>query len=222
MVTGHKYKIHWSTGIEFEKMNLDIAENWEMTDKPIELVFNHTEERVSINVTYEGTLMPNETGAFDETALSTGMNKHRWSDRELDLVITGNDHPANNPYKETHLKLEAIMPNEVVEVIVEKETESDFRLWSNTTNWPNNELPKEGDYVEIPSGWKMLLDIAETPIFTMVTINGELHFSDDLDVHLQAFHILVRAGELHIGNETKPHTRNALITLHGLKTEDFN
>jgi len=62
-------------------MKLNIAENWELTDKPIELVFNHTEERTSINVTYEGTLMPNETGTFDETALSSGMNRHRWSDR---------------------------------------------------------------------------------------------------------------------------------------------
>jgi len=76
------------------------------------------------------------------------------------------------------------MPNEVIEVIEEVETESDFRKWSNTSNWPNNELPKAGDHVEIKSGWKMILDIEETPIFTMVTINGELHFSEKMDVHL--------------------------------------
>jgi len=102
------------------------------------------------------------------------------------------------------------------------ETESEFRKWSNASNWPNNTLPKEGDYVEIKSGWKMILDVKETPVFTMVTVNGLLYFSDEMDVHLQAFHILVRAGELHIGNETRPHPKNALITLHGLKTEDFN
>lgn len=42
MVTGHKYKIHWGIGIAMEEMKINIAENWELTDKPIELVFNHT------------------------------------------------------------------------------------------------------------------------------------------------------------------------------------
>jgi len=55
----------------------------------------------------------------------------------------------------------------------------------------------------------MILDIEETPVFTMLTINGKLYFAGDKDVNLHAYHINVRAGELHIGSETAPHPRNA-------------
>jgi hypothetical protein len=51
-------------------------------------------------------------------------------------------------------------------------------------------------------------------------VNGVLIFSDEIDIHLQAINIYVRAGELHIGNETHPHQHNALITLLGEKEAD--
>jgi len=62
-------------------MQLSVAENWELTDKPIELVFNHTEERVSINVTYEGNLIANESVPDNSAYYYTGQNVHRYSDR---------------------------------------------------------------------------------------------------------------------------------------------
>jgi len=123
-------------------------------------------------------------------------------------VITGADHPASNPYKETQIKLVAILP-EVTSNVVVVEDEDTFRMWSNTSNWPNGQLPQAGEYVEIPSGWKMILDIAETPILQMLTVNGKLYFAGDKDVHLKAYHINVKVGELHIGTETEPHPRNA-------------
>ena len=63
----------------------------------------------------------------------------------------------------------------------------------------------------------MILDIEETPIFKLIRINGVLIFSDESDIHLRAKHIFVRAGELHIGNETHPFQHNAHITLYGEK-----
>jgi len=38
-----------------------------------------------------------------------------------------------------------------------------------------------------------------------------------MDVHLQAQHIFVRAGELIIGSKDAPYEKNAQITLHGKK-----
>jgi len=55
-------------------------------------------------------------------------------------VITGADHPLNNPYKETQIKLEAILPV-VTDTVVINEDEAEFRMWSNASNWPNNQLP---------------------------------------------------------------------------------
>ena len=45
----------------------------------------------------------------------------------------------------------------------------------------------------------MTLDLAETPQLVLLRVNGILRFKDDMDVHLKAKHIYVRAGELLIG-----------------------
>jgi hypothetical protein len=63
----------------------------------------------------------------------------------------------------------------------------------------------------------MILDIEETPILELVRINGILSFGNETDVHLRAKHVFIRAGELHIGNETHPYPNKARITLHGEK-----
>jgi len=45
-VTGHKYKIHWgNSGIDYEKMNIDIVGRWEETDKNIIFMHNYTDVR---------------------------------------------------------------------------------------------------------------------------------------------------------------------------------
>lgn len=47
IVTGHKYRIHWATtGLDFEKMSLEMSEHWEETDKNVYFVQNFTDTRV--------------------------------------------------------------------------------------------------------------------------------------------------------------------------------
>ena len=31
-VTGHKYRVHWAEGLDFEEMRIDMSERWESTD----------------------------------------------------------------------------------------------------------------------------------------------------------------------------------------------
>jgi hypothetical protein len=67
----------------------------------------------------------------------------------------------------------------------------------------------------------MELDLAETPIFDTIIINGCLHFKQGKkgeDIHLRAKKILVR-GELYIGTKDKPFTNIAKITLSGTRNE---
>lgn len=136
------------------------------------------------------------------------------------MIVNGYNQSAD-PSEESNLLLNGVRcVGSCTEDIVEVETESEFRLWSDVSNWPNEELPKEGDDVHIMSGWNMILDIKETPIFKLVRVNGILTFSDEHDVHLRAKHVFVRAGELHIGNETHPYNHTAKITLFGEKDSE--
>ena len=49
-VTGHKYKVHWGTGLDFESATLMLSENWTPEDKPIYLVTNYTDGRAKFDL----------------------------------------------------------------------------------------------------------------------------------------------------------------------------
>jgi hypothetical protein len=98
--------------------------------------------------------------------------------------------------------------------------ENRTRYWSNAADWPNNTIPGNGSDVIINSGWNMIFDLEESPLYKVVQINGLLTFKNDSDRHLHAEHIFIRAGELHIGSEEYPFQYKATITLHGEKEKE--
>ena len=66
-----------------------------------------------------------------------------------------------------------------------------------------------------------MLDIAETPILGLLTIDGRLSFvNDGTDIELKAKQVYIRAGELLIGSEAQPFLANAQITLYGDASEE--
>jgi len=107
----------------------------------------------------------------------------------------------------------------------------DIRKWSDPKSWDpetdpekrvDKPIPQAGDDIKIPSSWNMELDLAETPIFDFIEVNGCLHYkqgAEGEDIHLQAKKILVRGGEFYIGTKEKPFTNKAKITLHGDRNE---
>jgi hypothetical protein len=52
----------------------------------------------------------------------------------------------------------------------------------------------------------MHFDLAESPIFDKIEINGCLSFAD-ADLHLRAKKILIRGGEFNIGTKEKAFTK---------------
>jgi hypothetical protein len=108
----------------------------------------------------------------------------------------------------------------LVEIDEVEEVEEIYKYFSDASLWPDGVVPGEGDEVHIESGWNMILDIEETPIFGLVRVNGQLSFSNETDVHLRANYIFIRAGELLIGSETYPYPNTAKITLYGNKTTE--
>mgnify|MGYP002629819704 CR=1 FL=1 len=105
---------------------------------------------------------------------------------------------------------------------MEAPTENRTRYWSNSADWPNGTVPIAGDRVEVLSGWNMVYDVEESPVLTMLSINGILTFKNDssTQIHLRAKHIFVRAGQLHIGSAEYPFLGKARITLHGEKESE--
>ena len=87
-------------------------------------------------------------------------------------------------------------------------------VWSSRFTWGYKSPPGKGDFVLIPKGQTILLDM-DTPIFSILVIGGELIF-DEKDLTLNAKKILVvDGGKLQVGTEERPFQHKAKIVLHG-------
>src|SRR5690242_15037152 len=83
--------------------------------------------------------------------------------------------------------------------------------WSNPDTWPNRKVPVAGDKVIISRDKDVILDVSPPPLGGL-SIDGKLTFSNNADLELTTEWIMLH-GELAIGSEASPHTRNATITL---------
>ena len=94
--------------------------------------------------------------------------------------------------------------------------------WSDPASWPDGKVPRAGDAVTIGRDRDILLDVSP-PALRSLTINGKLSFSNDRDLELRTEWIYLPGGELDIGSEARPYTRNATITLTDtVPNEDIN
>jgi len=94
--------------------------------------------------------------------------------------------------------------------------------WSDASAWPSGRVPAAGDEVTIARDLDMVLDVTP-PALRSLTVDGKLTFSNERDLELATDWIYLRGGELHIGEEGKPHTRQASITLTDtVKGENIN
>jgi hypothetical protein len=83
--------------------------------------------------------------------------------------------------------------------------------WSDSATWADRKVPGEGAAVTIDKDMEVVLDVSPPPLHGL-RLNGKLSFADNKDLELTTEWIMVH-GELEIGSEAKPHTRNATITL---------
>ncbi len=91
--------------------------------------------------------------------------------------------------------------------------------WSDPNTWPNRKVPVAGDKVTIGRDKDVILDVSP-PALGGLSIDGKLTFANDADLELTTEWIMLH-GELAIGSEASPHTRNATITLtDNVKGED--
>lgn len=225
-VTGHKYRVHWAEGLDFESMRMEVSDQWEIDDLNVYFNMNFTETREAINFTtnYKGSnheQLMNETLYQKLTAdLETGDNIvfNDTETREFQFVVNGKNADKRKILLEGLRCISGTCPLDEIE---EVELEAGQRLWSDPESWGEQGLPVDGDDVEIMSGWNMVLDLAETPNLNSLTINGRLQFMQNgTDVHLKSRQIFVRAGEFWIGSEEKPFESQATITLLGNQDDE--
>jgi len=151
--------------------------------------------------------------------LLSGMNLHKNESEEFHWVVNGKN--SSDLYSEFSVNLVGHRCNgSCNEVIDEKPVEKTERLWSNPESWTSKKVPLEDEDVHVESGWNMIMDLAVTPKFKMVRINGKLTFKNDTSHHFSAKHIFIRAGELHIGSHNQSFPHNVTITLYGEKESD--
>jgi hypothetical protein len=86
-VTGKTYKIHWRTGLDFQKLMFELSYKWTGNDYDIKLIFNMTEHRESILVNITSTSTPqtverNSLAAKPASEWKTGDNR-LWNQTEI-------------------------------------------------------------------------------------------------------------------------------------------
>ncbi|XP_053388767.1 fibrocystin-L-like isoform X2 [Mercenaria mercenaria] len=96
--------------------------------------------------------------------------------------------------------------------------DADFQyvdVWSSPFTWGGGPLPEIGDFVVIPSGTTILLDM-DTPVLSFLLIQGGNLIFDEKDLELQANIIMITdGGHLQVGTKDQPFQHQGVITLHG-------
>ncbi|HEY7338863.1 MAG TPA: G8 domain-containing protein [Bryobacteraceae bacterium] len=94
------------------------------------------------------------------------------------------------------------------------------KRWSDAATWPDKKVPSKDAVVTIGKDMDVVLDVSPPPLRSL-TIDGKLSFADNKDLELTTEWIMLH-GELEIGTQAHPHTRNATITLtNNVPNEDI-
>ncbi|XP_071946075.1 fibrocystin-L-like [Antedon mediterranea] len=88
-------------------------------------------------------------------------------------------------------------------------------VWSSRWTWGGHDPPIAGDFVIVPAGQTLLLDVT-TPVLAMLLIQGGSFIFDEADIELHAENILIMdGGLLQVGTEQEPFQHKATIMMHG-------
>ncbi|GAM21663.1 hypothetical protein SAMD00019534_048380, partial [Acytostelium subglobosum LB1] len=90
--------------------------------------------------------------------------------------------------------------------------------WSNPSTWPNSQVPRAGDFVEIQSGMNVLLDVSTASLAQIwIYPNAKLIFSStNGPIELTTGGIIIEGG-LYIGDDNCRYNGSAIITLTGIE-----
>lgn len=168
-------------------MKIELSERWDTNDHPVYFVHNFTDIRAKYDTDFNGVEMANDTiGMFPKDYIS-GQNIlfEETEIREFHWVVSGKQPVEGKMTDNRKLKFVAHRcigeACNIVPIAAECDGDDNKRLWSNPKDWDQNKefdvAPAgEGEDLTITSGWNMIFDLAESPIYNKVIINGCLTF----------------------------------------------
>src|SRR5215831_17104736 len=134
------------------------------------------------------------------------------------MKVLSSDHGGLTMRKRSLLFLSLLVPAflvlggyAVVKAQQKTSSTASGKRWSNAATWPDKKVPGKDAVVTIEKEMDVVLDVSPPPLHGL-RINGKLSFADNKDLELTTEWIMLH-GELEIGGEARPHTRNATITL---------
>jgi hypothetical protein len=92
-------------------------------------------------------------------------------------------------------------------------------MWSDDTTWGGEYAPVDGESIYVPKGLNLYVDIDDSPLLNLVSVEGGLILAPDSSLshhrHFDARFIMVTGGYMQVGTEEFPYTSKITITLHG-------
>ena len=161
------------------------------------MYFTHTYTtyRTNFNMTKDEVFKSNNTIPALESQYVGGQNFWYNETQEIAFIVNGKGKATPMSGVKFGLNAYPEVDEDDIDELDDSLPDEDFeRFWSDATNWPDGNLPKAGEDVEIKPQWNMVLDIAEPPVFRLIKVFGRLSFSDTMDIHLQCKHISIRDG----------------------------
>eukprot|EP00210_Caulerpa_lentillifera_P009344 g8908.t1 len=210
---GYTYDVHWN-GVDFTSLTLEASAL--LPGHSFYIRLNYTEYRDHFEIFVNNKEILGSTIALPLPTSQTGFSYHDVSNKTLTILFSGrNQHGFGNTQV---VRVEAnACPREGCPEpeYIEVEREPFIRLWSNTSQWPRNQLPQKGEDVEIQEPWRLVMD-TEAPQLGTLIIKGQLSFSPQLDeTILEAKNILILGGELIAGTASLPFNKRVIIRLNG-------
>ena len=218
-MTKHRYNIHFGNFLDFTDITMNLSDLWEVEDGIVMFHSRHVDPREEINFydVNDGDRKLANMTYYETGARYSGANYvYNWTaDREFGWMAGASD-PGISKVRIEGIR--CINPDCDLEELEDLPIPEETEFWSNSTTWPDGVVPTSGS-VEILPGTNVIYDLEDSPVFDVLTVNGQLSFIDDEEylpnVNLNVKHIFVRAGNLLIGTEEEPYQAKASITLHG-------
>ena len=88
--------------------------------------------------------------------------------------------------------------------------------WSDPRTWGGDSVPADGDFISVPTGMTLLVDI-NTPILNGISVSGgTLVFSDELDLTVRTgFIVVINGGTFLAGTVKQPRVKKLTFIMYG-------
>ena len=159
-VSGYTYSVYWSTGIDFNSITMNPSFYFKSTDDAFLIRFNYTTHRELFDIghilagklqtpllTAQGNMLTYSSCSFGDYYLDV-------ANQFLFVCVSGKGKAIYDLLSLNGVTCRYLCPKPGGFV-----KENFIRMWSNTSQWPNNVLPKAGDNITVSGNWTVLLDV---------------------------------------------------------------